>query len=575
MARVSQPSPLSPAWQRAQELADSGDLAGARAVLERAVELGKVNLSEDDPDVLRTAYQLGTVLQKADDPAGARRVLEEAYAAGSWRLGDSDALMVEISHDIGVVAEELGNRHEARKAFGRVAEFGPAALGGGHWAVARARAYLGQDQQADVRGLTAAQPQTWPGPPPAPSVNPWQSSPPVHGDEPTTPLPLNVSPGPGPGPVADQGVSDVTAVLPVINPNIPAPREPRVDPAPGTGSTVAPPSPENQQVWTSPHASTRPAINPIEEATAAHPTITPRTEPQVQASQNPAPQAQVPQYPAPQAQHPGPQAQHPAPLNPAPHSPVPDSAAEQGWTSEAAPPPSFAPQSWTAPDGPAPPVWTPQDGPAPPVWTPQDGPAPPVWTPPDGPAPPIWTPQSPAPQFPVPHPGYAIEATIVHPDTPNGGWGQSGPPYIVEAGGASASYGKRGLGIFAAVAAVLAAVIAVAALVFVLANRSDKPAEKDDVPTLGGSPPSGVVLKDSGASIRVTWKDPSDGSVSFLVAMGHPGEQLKPVTTLGPGQTSYEVQALNPTLNYCFAVVAVYRNNKFATSQQACTDRPS
>ncbi|MFD0525534.1 tetratricopeptide repeat protein [Paractinoplanes durhamensis] len=131
MARVSQPSPLSPAWQRAQELADSGDLAGARAVLERAVELGKVNLSEDDPDVLRTAYQLGTVLQKADDPAGARRVLEEAYAAGSWRLGDSDALMVEISHDIGVVAEELGNRHEARKAFGRVAEFGPAALGGG------------------------------------------------------------------------------------------------------------------------------------------------------------------------------------------------------------------------------------------------------------------------------------------------------------------------------------------------------------------------------------------------------------------------------------------------------------
>src|SRR5690242_15430170 len=52
MTRVSQPSPLTPARQRAQALADSGDLAGARAVLERALELGKVNLSEDDPDVL-------------------------------------------------------------------------------------------------------------------------------------------------------------------------------------------------------------------------------------------------------------------------------------------------------------------------------------------------------------------------------------------------------------------------------------------------------------------------------------------------------------------------------------------
>jgi hypothetical protein len=37
----------------------SGDLVGAPAVLERAVELGKVNLSEDDPDVLRTACELG------------------------------------------------------------------------------------------------------------------------------------------------------------------------------------------------------------------------------------------------------------------------------------------------------------------------------------------------------------------------------------------------------------------------------------------------------------------------------------------------------------------------------------
>lgn len=133
---------------------------------------------------------------------------------------------------------------------------------------------------------------------------------------------------------------------------------------------------------------------------------------------------------------------------------------------------------------------------------------------------------------------------------------------------------KRGLGLFAAIAAVLAAVIAVSALVFVLANRSgDKP--DPDVPTLGGKPPTGVTLKDLGASVQVTWQDPANGGVSFLVAMAQPGQQLKPVGTLGPGQTSYVMNALNPGLNYCFAVVAVYRDNKFATSQQACTDRPT
>src|SRR6185369_2168365 len=104
MAGVSQPSPLTPARQRAQVLADSGDLTGAIALLERAVALGRINLAEDDPDVLRTSYLLGQMLRKDDDPSGARRVLEDAYAAGLWRLGDSDALMLEISHDIGLVA---------------------------------------------------------------------------------------------------------------------------------------------------------------------------------------------------------------------------------------------------------------------------------------------------------------------------------------------------------------------------------------------------------------------------------------------------------------------------------------
>lgn len=145
MACVSQPSPLLAARQHAQALADSGDLGQALAVLSHAVDLGRANLGEDDPDVLLTAQQLAGVHLRCDDPSAARRVLEEAYAAGQWRLGDTDPVMLAISFDLGVVAEEMENRHEARRAFGRVAAHGPAALGEDHWAVVRARSYLGEE----------------------------------------------------------------------------------------------------------------------------------------------------------------------------------------------------------------------------------------------------------------------------------------------------------------------------------------------------------------------------------------------------------------------------------------------
>ncbi|AGZ40699.1 hypothetical protein AFR_12060 [Actinoplanes friuliensis DSM 7358] len=89
--------------------------------------------------------QLASVHLQGGDQSGARRVLEEAFAAGQWRLGDADPVMLAISFDLGVVAEEMENRHEARRAFTRVATHGPAALGADHWAVVRARSYLGED----------------------------------------------------------------------------------------------------------------------------------------------------------------------------------------------------------------------------------------------------------------------------------------------------------------------------------------------------------------------------------------------------------------------------------------------
>jgi hypothetical protein len=135
------------------------------------------------------------------------------------------------------------------------------------------------------------------------------------------------------------------------------------------------------------------------------------------------------------------------------------------------------------------------------------------------------------------------------------------------------AYTRKAPVLFAAIAAVLAAVIAVVALIVVLAQRGDSGGDSD-APTLGGGPaPTDVQLRDSGSSVRVSWNDPANGTTSFIVSGGHPGEVLKPMGQVSPGQTSFELNGLNPELDYCFAVVAVYSAKEFASSPQACTSR--
>ena len=139
----------------------------------------------------------------------------------------------------------------------------------------------------------------------------------------------------------------------------------------------------------------------------------------------------------------------------------------------------------------------------------------------------------------------------------------------------SPAYQKRGPALFAAIAAVLAAVIAVAALVFVLADRGREPAAPDVPSVGGGAPPADVKLRDFGSSVQVSWTDTGAGRNSFIITGGHPGEVLKPMGEVGPGATSFELHGLNDQLDYCFAVVAVYGTNSFASSAQTCTSRPA
>ena len=135
---------------------------------------------------------------------------------------------------------------------------------------------------------------------------------------------------------------------------------------------------------------------------------------------------------------------------------------------------------------------------------------------------------------------------------------------------------RKGPALFAAIAAVLAATIAVVALVVVLAQRDNTGNGTDpDVPTLGGGPaPTDVQVRDYGTSVEITWTDPGEGKNSTIVTGGHPGEVLKPMGEVGPGQTRFELRGLNDQLDYCFAVVAVYSTDSFASSAQSCTTRP-
>jgi hypothetical protein len=99
-------------------------------------------------------------------------------------------------------------------------------------------------------------------------------------------------------------------------------------------------------------------------------------------------------------------------------------------------------------------------------------------------------------------------------------------------------------------------------------SRSTAPSPS---PTSGA--PTDVKLRDGGDSVTLTWTDPSGGSVPFLVEAGKAGVQLTRYAALPPGQSTYTVIGLNPKLDYCFTIVAVYGVDVVAPSNLVCTRR--
>jgi len=140
---------------------------------------------------------------------------------------------------------------------------------------------------------------------------------------------------------------------------------------------------------------------------------------------------------------------------------------------------------------------------------------------------------------------------------------------------------SRTLMIALGVVALAAVVAAAAVLVVVLvAPRSSAPGgTAGPTPSSGstqpGAAPTDVKLRDDGGSVTLTWADPSGGTVPFFVEVGKPGGQLQLYNTLPRGETTYRVVGLNPRLDYCFSVIAVYGTNVVAPSDLVCTQRGS
>lgn len=149
------------------------------------------------------------------------------------------------------------------------------------------------------------------------------------------------------------------------------------------------------------------------------------------------------------------------------------------------------------------------------------------------------------------------------------------PAYAIEE---PESGGRSRATVIVAVVATVVAVAAVAGVGALVLGRDAAPpagpTPSASAPaTATGPPPTDLKLRDDTATITLTWTDPADGAVPFMVAGGRTGQALGVMASVDPGQTTYTVNGLNSRVDYCFTVLAVYSTDSFATSGQVCTDR--
>ncbi|SCG69649.1 Fibronectin type III domain [Micromonospora halophytica] len=152
------------------------------------------------------------------------------------------------------------------------------------------------------------------------------------------------------------------------------------------------------------------------------------------------------------------------------------------------------------------------------------------------------------------------------------------PPPLAYPMGPEPERRGRGRTVIAVVVGVVVVVVAGVVGAVVLdrdeaAPPSTPPGASPGVPKATGAPPADLKLRDDDTTVTISWSDPTNGGVPFMVAGGRAGKALGVMATVEPGQTSYTVNGLSESVDYCFTVLAVYSTDAFATSGQVCTDR--
>jgi hypothetical protein len=114
-----------------------------------------------------------------------------------------------------------------------------------------------------------------------------------------------------------------------------------------------------------------------------------------------------------------------------------------------------------------------------------------------------------------------------------------------------------------------------AALVVAFLSSDRRPDRRAD-PSASASVPSAIRLSldDRGATVNLSWTDPSRGTVPFVVSFGRADGPADRTERVAAGTTTLAVNQLTPTQDYCFTVEVGDPAAGVAPSPTVCTSRP-
>jgi serine/threonine protein kinase len=112
-------------------------------------------------------------------------------------------------------------------------------------------------------------------------------------------------------------------------------------------------------------------------------------------------------------------------------------------------------------------------------------------------------------------------------------------------------------------------------------SRTTEPSTQETTtpPPTGGDPafaPALNPLDDQGDTITLTWSDPTNGGAQFVVVDVTDPEEQTALVTVAAGTTTYTVEDLDPSRQYCFRVIGIGLDDpttQNGASDPACTTR--